>query len=314
MDYIIETRDITKKYDDFTAVDSVNLKIPRDSVFGVLGPNGAGKTTLISMLCTILSPTSGTAVVNGYDVVKNSKEVRASIGIVFKSRALDDMLTGREHLQMHASLYGVPTNIRKQRIEEVLDLIALGDKADQFTKTYSGGMKRRLEIGRGLIHHPKVLILDEPTLGLDPQTRENIWGYISKLNKAEDITVLMTTHYMDEADKLCDRIAIINHGQIIKEDSPLNLKRELKADTITIQVDEQDKFIKEAEKLDFVKKIFVEESNIKLMVERGENLIATLVDFANKNGIMVKSIEVKHPNLEDVFLNYTGTTIADRGE
>jgi ABC-2 type transport system ATP-binding protein len=246
--------------------------------------------------------------------VKNSKEVRASIGIVFQSRALDDMLTGREHLQMHASLYGVPTNIRKQRIEEVLDLIALGDKADQFTKTYSGGMKRRLEIGRGLIHHPKVLILDEPTLGLDPQTRENIWGYISKLNKAEDITVLMTTHYMDEADKLCDRIAIINHGQIIKEDSPLNLKRELKADTITIQVDEQDKFIKEAEKLDFVKKIFVEESNIKLMVERGENLIATLVDFANKNGIMVKSIEVKHPNLEDVFLNYTGTTIADRGE
>ena len=314
MDYMVETNDISKSYGDFTAVDSVNLKIPRDSVFGVLGPNGAGKTTLISMLCTILRPTSGTAVVNGFDVAKNSKDVRASIGIVFQSRALDDMLTGREHLQMHASLYGVPSNLRKQRIEEVLDLIALGDKADEFTKTYSGGMKRRLEIGRGLIHHPKVLILDEPTLGLDPQTRENIWGYISKLNKAEDITVLMTTHYMDEADKLCDRIAIINHGQIIKEDSPLNLKRELKADTITIQVDEQDKFIKEAEKLDFVKKIFVEESNIKLMVERGENLIATLVDFANKNGIMVKSIEVKHPNLEDVFLNYTGTTIADRGE
>jgi ABC-2 type transport system ATP-binding protein len=313
MDYIIETSDITKKYDDFTAVDSVNLKIPRDSVFGVLGPNGAGKTTLISMLCTILRPTYGKAVVNGYDVVKNSKEVRASIGIVFQSRALDDMLTGREHLQMHASLYGVPSNVRKQRIEEVLDLIALGDKADQFTKTYSGGMKRRLEIGRGLIHHPKVLILDEPTLGLDPQTRENIWGYISKLNKAEDITVLMTTHYMDEADKLCDHIAIMTHGQIIKEDSPLNLKRELKADTITIQVDEQDKFIREAEKLDFIKKIFVEDSEIKLMVERGENLITTLVNFANKNNITVNSIELTHPNLEDVFLNYTGTTIADRG-
>jgi ABC-2 type transport system ATP-binding protein len=313
MDYMIETSDITKKYDDFTAVDSVNLKIPRDSVFGVLGPNGAGKTTLISMLCTILRPTSGSAVVNGFDVVKNSKDVRASIGIVFQSRALDDMLTGREHLQMHAALYGVPSNVRKQRIEEVLDLIALGDKADQFTKTYSGGMKRRLEIGRGLIHHPKVLILDEPTLGLDPQTRENIWGYISKLNKAEDITVLMTTHYMDEADKLCDHIAIMTHGQIIKEDSPLNLKRELKADTITIQVDEQDKFIKEAEKLDFIKKIFVEDSEIKLMVERGENLITTLVNFANKNNITVNSIELTHPNLEDVFLNYTGTTIADRG-
>ena len=262
MDYMIETSDVTKRYGDFVAVDSVNLKVPRDSVFGVLGPNGAGKTTLISMLCTILRPTSGRAVVNGYDVVKNSKDVRASIGIVFQSRALDDMLTGREHLQMHASLYGVPSELRKQRIEEVLDLIALGDKADEFTKTYSGGMKRRLEIGRGLIHHPKVLILDEPTLGLDPQTRENIWGYISKLNKAEDITVLMTTHYMDEADKLCDQIAIMTHGQIIKEDSPLNLKRELKADTITIQVDEPDKFIKEAENLDFVKKIFVEDTEI----------------------------------------------------
>jgi ABC-2 type transport system ATP-binding protein len=310
---MVETNDISKSYGDFTAVDSVNLKIPRDSVFGVLGPNGAGKTTLISMLCTILRPTSGTAVVNGFDVAKNSKDVRASIGIVFQSRALDDMLTGREHLQMHASLYGVPSNLRKQRIEEVLDLIALGDKADEFTKTYSGGMKRRLEIGRGLIHHPKLLILDEPTLGLDPQTRENIWEYISKLNKAEDITVLLTTHYMDEADKLCDRIAIMNHGQIIKEDSPLNLKRELKADTIIIQVDEQDRFIKEAEKLDFVKKIFVEDSEIKLMVERGENLITTLVNFANKNDITVNSIELTHPNLEDVFLNYTGTTIADRG-
>jgi ABC-2 type transport system ATP-binding protein len=313
MDYMIETSDVTKRYGDFVAVDSVNLKVPRDSVFGVLGPTGAGKTTLISMLCTILRPTSGRAVVNGYDVVKNSKDVRASIGIVFQSRALDDMLTGREHLQMHASLYGVPSELRKQRIEEVLDLIALGDKADEFTKTYSGGMKRRLEIGRGLIHHPKVLILDEPTLGLDPQTRENIWGYISKLNKAEDITVLMTTHYMDEADKLCDQIAIMTHGQIIKEDSPLNLKRELKADTITIQVDEPDKFIKEAENLDFVKKIFVEDTEIKLMVERGENLITTLVNFANKNNITVNSIELTHPNLEDVFLNYTGTTITDRG-
>ena len=313
MDYMIETSDVTKRYGDFIAVDSVNLKVPRDSVFGVLGPNGAGKTTLISMLCTILRPTSGRAVVNGYDVVKNSKDVRASIGIVFQSRALDDMLTGREHLQMHASLYGVPSELRKQRIEEVLDLIALGDKADEFTKTYSGGMKRRLEIGRGLIHHPKVLILDEPTLGLDPQTRENIWGYISKLNKAEDITVLMTTHYMDEADKLCDQIAIMTHGQIIKEDSPLNLKRELKADTITIQVDEPDRFIMEAENLDFVKKIFVEDTEIKLMVERGENLITTLVNFANKNNITVNSIELTHPNLEDVFLNYTGTTITDRG-
>lgn len=314
MDYIIETHDITKKYDNFTAVNSVNLKVPRNSVYGVLGPNGAGKTTLISMLCTILRPTSGRATVNGFDVLKNPKEVRASIGIVFQSRALDDILTGREHLEMHAALYGVPNDVRKERIKEVLDLIALGTKADEYVKTYSGGMKRRLEIGRGLIHHPKVLFLDEPTLGLDPQTRENIWEYIRRLNKAEDITVLMTTHYMEEADKLCDEVAIMNKGQIIKADSPINLKRELKADTITILVDKQDEFIKEAEKLDFIKNIFVENDDILMMVERGENLIPTIVNFANKNNILVKSIELQHPNLEDVFISYTGTKIADGGK
>ena len=313
MEYIIETHDISKVYDDFTAVNSINLKVPKNSVYGVLGPNGAGKTTLISMLCTILHPSSGTATVNGYDVMKNSKEVRQSIGVVFQSRALDDILTGREHLEMHAALYGVPMDLRKQRIEEVLDLIALGDKADEYTKTYSGGMKRRLEIGRGLIHHPKILFLDEPTLGLDPQTRENIWEYIQELNETEDITVLMSTHYMEEADKLCDEISIINHGQIITSDSPKNLKRDLKADVITIKVDDQEKFIKHAENLDFTKNIIVADSEIKMMVERGENLVATVVNFANDNDITVKSIELEHPNLEDVFINLTGNRIVDEG-
>ena len=309
MDYMVETHDITKEYDNFTAVNSVNLKIPRNSVYGVLGPNGAGKTTLISMLCTILRPTSGNAIVNGYDILKNAKEVRQSIGIVFQSRALDDILTGREHLEMHASLYGVPHDLRKERIEEVLDLIALGEKADEFTKTYSGGMKRRLEIGRGLVHHPKLLILDEPTLGLDPQTRESIWEYITKLNQKEEVTVLMTTHYMEEADQLCDEVAIINKGQIIKADSPINLKRELKADTITIKVDKPDPFVQKVKSLDYVENVFQEDSTIKLMVERGENLIPSVVNFANKNDIMVRSIELKHPNLEDVFISYTGTSI-----
>lgn len=311
MEYMVETKNITKKYDDFTAVNNINLKIPRNSVYGVLGPNGAGKTTLISMLCTILRPTSGSAIVNGYDVTKQAKEVRQSIGIVFQSRALDDILTGREHLEMHASLYGVPKDLREERIGEVLDLIALGEKADEYTKTYSGGMKRRLEIGRGLVHHPKLLILDEPTLGLDPQTRENIWEYITKLNENEDITVLMTTHYMEEADQLCDQVAIINQGEIIKSDSPINLKRELKADTITLQVDKPDVFIKEASKLDYVDKVFRDDSTIKLMVERGENLIPPLVNFANKKGVLVQSIELQHPNLEDVFISYTGTKISD---
>nr|WP_319374187.1 ATP-binding cassette domain-containing protein [uncultured Methanobacterium sp.] len=313
MEYIIETHDISKKYDDFTAVNGVNLKVPKNSVYGVLGPNGAGKTTLISMLCTILHPTGGTATVNGYDVTKNPKEVRESIGIVFQSRALDDILTGREHLEMHASLYGVPKDVRENRIEEILDLIALGPKADEFVKTYSGGMKRRLEIGRGLIHRPKVLFLDEPTLGLDPQTRESIWEYIQELNQNQDVSVLMTTHYMEEADKLCDEIAIINQGQIITADSPKNLKRELKADTITMQVDKLEEFTEKVEKLDFVKETYVMDSEIKLMVERGENLVAELVNFANENNIFVYSIELEHPNLEDVFLKYTGRTIQGEG-
>lgn len=309
MSNIIETYNITKKFDDFTAVDSVNLEVERNSVYGVLGPNGAGKTTLISMLCTILHPTSGTATVNGYDIVKQAKEVRASIGIVFQSRALDDILTGREHLEMHAALYGVPQDIRKKRIEEILDLIDLGDKADEYTKKYSGGMKRKLEIGRGLVHHPKVLFLDEPTLGLDPQTREKIWEYIEDLNKKEDITVLLTTHYMDEADKLCDTVSIFDKGNIVTTNSPKNLKRELKADTITLVVDDPEKFENLARDLDFIKEMFVMDGEIKLMVERGENLITRVVNFTEKNGIGVKSVELDHPNLEDVFISYTGSRI-----
>ncbi|MEN4017787.1 MAG: ATP-binding cassette domain-containing protein [Methanobacterium sp.] len=312
MDNIIETYNISKKFNDFTAVDSVNLEVETNSVYGLLGPNGAGKTTLISMLCTILHPTSGTATVNGYDIVKQPKEVRKSIGIVFQSRALDDILTGREHLEMHAALYGVPKDVRSKRIDEVLDLIDLGEKADEFTKTYSGGMKRRLEIGRGLIHYPKVLFLDEPTLGLDPQTREKIWGYIEDLNKRENITVLLTTHYMEEADNLCDKIAIFNQGKIVTTDSPKNLKRELKADTITLVVDDTEKFQNLAGNLDFIKEMFVMDGEIKLMVERGENLITNVVNFAVQNRIEVKSVELDHPNLEDVFIKYTGSSMKGR--
>jgi ABC-2 type transport system ATP-binding protein len=314
MGNIIETKKISKKYNGFMAVDSIDLNVPKNSVYGVLGPNGAGKTTLISMLCTILRPTSGMATVNGYDIVKQAKEVRASIGIVFQSRALDDILTGREHLEMHASLYGVPRDIRQERLDEVLELIALGKKADEYVKTYSGGMKRRLEIGRGLIHHPKVLFLDEPTLGLDPQTRENIWDYISHLNQTSDITVLLTTHYMEEADKLCDEIAIINQGKIITSDSPRNLKKELKADTITIKVDYPDDFVEKVKELNFIKDAFLIDGEVKLMVESGENLIPAVVEFASNEGFPVKSVELEHPNLEDVFIKFTGSKISSEGK
>jgi ABC-2 type transport system ATP-binding protein len=310
MDYIIETDNITKEFDDFVAVNGINLNVKRDSIHGVLGPNGAGKTTLISMLCTILRPTSGTATVNGYDIVKNANEVRKSIGIVFQARALDDILTGREHLEMHAALYGVPRDVRKDRIEEILDLTQLQDKADEMIKTYSGGMKRRLEIGRGLIHYPKVLFLDEPTLGLDPQTRESIWEYLQNLNKKEDVTVLLTTHYLDEADKLCDKISIIDQGEIIKSDTPRNLKKELKADIITVKVDDEESFVSRVSKLDFVSNIHRIDGEVKLMVESGENLVPSIVNLANENSIFVNSIELEHPKLDDVFIHYTGKSIS----
>ncbi|MDI9614977.1 ATP-binding cassette domain-containing protein [Methanothermobacter sp.] len=311
MGNIIETEGISKRYDDFLAVNSVDLEVPENSIYGVLGPNGAGKTTLISMLCTILHPTSGRGMVNGYDIVREARKVRESIGIVFQSRALDDILTGREHLEMHAALYGVPRNIRERRIDEVLELIALGDKADEYVKTYSGGMKRRLEIGRGLIHHPRVLFLDEPTLGLDPQTRESIWRYIERLNREEDVTVLLTTHYMEEADKLCDEVAIMSRGEIIKADSPSNLKRELGADTITVRVDRADEFHQLLVKQEYVKKAYLVDDEVKVLVERGENLVPEIVNLAARTGFYVRSVELEHPTLEDVFIRYTGRGISE---
>jgi ABC-2 type transport system ATP-binding protein len=312
MSYIIETDNITKKFDDFTAVNSINLKVPRNTVYGVLGPNGAGKSTLISMLCTILSPTSGTAKVNGYDILKEANDVRRSIGIVFQTRALDDILTGREHLEMHAALYGVPHEVRQERIDEVLELIALGKKADEETKNYSGGMKRRLEIGRGLIHHPKLLFLDEPTLGLDIQTRESIWTYINDLKGSIDITILLTTHYLEEADSLCDEIAIIDHGEIIKSGSPKTLKSEMKADTITLTSNNPDKLCKAMENQSFVHDILKDdEDEVVLMVEKGENLVPKVIKIAETSGADINSIELKHPSLEEVFIKYTGRKIDD---
>jgi len=312
MSYIIETKNITKDFNDFRAVNSINLKVPRNTVYGILGPNGAGKSTLISMLCTIQSPSSGTAIVNNYDIIKEANNVRKSIGIVFQTRALDDILTGREHLEMHAALYGVPKDIREERIEDVLELIALGKKIDEYTKNYSGGMKRRLEIGRGLIHHPKLLFLDEPTLGLDIQTRESIWKYIEDLKNNIDITILLTTHYLEEADNLCDEVAIINKGEIIKADSPKNLKAELKADTITIISPEVKKIEKIMANQSFIQDTLINKNEIKLFVEKGENLIPKIVKITETKNIDIKSIELKHPNLEEVFIKYTGRKINDK--
>ncbi len=241
MTNIIETSQLTKKFNGLTAVDRLDITVESGEIFGFLGPNGAGKTTTINMLCTILKPTSGWAKVNGFDVVKEAVQVRKSIGMVFQEPSIDDRLTGRENLYMHANLYGVPPGEQKDRIDQILKLVELDDRADDLMRTYSGGMRRRLELGRGLIHYPKVLFLDEPTVGLDPQTRDHIWRYIKELKEAHDITVVLTTHYMDEADRLSDRIGIIDHGKLIALDKPSKLKETLEGDVIIIkakQIDE----------------------------------------------------------------------------
>jgi len=301
----ITTENITKNFNGLTAVDTLNISVETGEIFGLLGPNGAGKTTLISMLCTILKPSSGTANINGYDITKQPDNVRKSIGIVFQDPSLDDRLTGRENLDMHARLYGVKKNVREKRIEEILNLIELKDRANDLVRTYSGGMRRRLEIGRGLIHYPKILFLDEPTLGLDPQTREHIWEYIKRLAKTEKITIVLTTHYMEEADLLCDRIAIIDHGKIIDLDTPENLKNRLGGDSIVLEVADVEK----------AKKIFVGskefDGKIIISVKDAESKIARILYDARKNEIEVLGASIHKPSLNDVFLNLTGREIRE---
>src|SRR3989337_739235 len=232
---VIETSKLLKSFGSLVAVDNLDIAVESGEVFGLLGPNGAGKTTTISMLCTILKPTSGTAKVNGFDIVKEATQVRKSIGIVFQEPSVDDRLTGRENLFMHANLYGVPPGDQKNRIDKILKLVELEDRADDLLRTYSGGMRRRLEIARGLIHYPKVLFLDEPTLGLDPQTRDHVWTYIKELKETHDITIVLTTHYMEEADRLSDRVAIIDYGKVVALDTPAKLKDALEGDLIRIR-------------------------------------------------------------------------------
>jgi ABC-2 type transport system ATP-binding protein len=261
------------------------------------------------MLCTILKPTSGTAKVNGFDIVKEAMQVRRSIGIVFQDPSIDDRLTGRENLFMHANLYGVPASEQKNRIDNILKLVELEDRADDLMRTYSGGMRRRLELARGLIHYPKVLFLDEPTLGLDPQTRDHVWKYIRELKEAHDITVVLTTHYMDEADRLSDRIAIMDYGKIIALDTSSNLKETLEGDVVIVKANNPDAvFSLVAEKMG-LQNTHIVNGNVEITVKNGKSMLPRIVDMATQNMIFVESISLREPNLEDVFLHYTGRTI-----
>jgi len=221
---IIEAKDLSRKFDKFTAVDNISFSVRKGSIFAFLGPNGAGKTTTIRMLTTLLHPTAGKIIVNGFDPVKDQNQVRRSFGIVFQDPSIDDELTSWENMEFHGVLYQIPKAIRRKQIEEMLKFVELWDRRNDLVKHFSGGMKRRLEIARGLLHHPKILFMDEPTLGLDPQTRNHIWNYIKNMNREEGITVFFTTHYMEEADKAADRVCIIDHGKIVAEGSPNELK------------------------------------------------------------------------------------------
>ena len=306
---VIQTIDLTRRFGALTAVDRLNISVDHGEIFGLLGPNGAGKTTTISMLCTILRPTSGTAKVNGFDITKQANQVRKSIGIVFQDPSVDDRLTGRENLFLHANLYDVPTSEQKTRIDNVLKLVELEERADDILRTYSGGMRRRLEIARGLIHYPKVLFLDEPTLGLDPQTRDHIWTYIKELKQTHDITIVLTTHYMEEADRLSDRVAIIDYGKIVVSDTPAQLKKTLQGDVITITTKNPEKLSKVlAEKLN-VQKTRVIGNKLELTVHDGSELLPRIVETAEENKMKVEAVVLREPSLEDVFLHYTGRAI-----
>jgi ABC-2 type transport system ATP-binding protein len=305
----IVVRGLTKTFGEVEAVRGVDFEVALGEVFGFLGPNGAGKTTTINMLCTLAKPTSGTASVAGHDVVHERDDVRRNIGLVFQDPTLDGYLTAEQNLRLHAELYGVQSDLVVPRMQQVMEMVGLWERKDSPVATFSGGMRRRLEIARGLMHSPRVLFLDEPTIGLDPQTRRSIWSYIRELKENEDITIFMTTHYMDEAE-WCDRIAIMDHGKIVALDGPERLKAQVGTDRVTIHTDDN------AAAIDALRERFgiearIAEGAVTFGVPAGEEFVPRL--FAEL-GLPIRSVSVSRPTLDDVFMSYTGTTIRDAEE
>jgi ABC-2 type transport system ATP-binding protein len=305
----ITVRGLTKTFGEVRAVRGVDFEVAIGEVFGFLGPNGAGKTTTINMLCTLAKPTSGEARVAGHDVVKERDSVRRNIGLVFQDPTLDGYLTAEQNLKLHAELYGVQSDLVKPRMRQLLDMVGLLDRKDHAVATFSGGMRRRLEIARGLMHSPRVLFLDEPTIGLDPQTRRSIWSYIKELKEREEITIFMTTHYMDEAE-WCDRIAIMDHGTIVALDPPERLKAQVGTDRVMITTDDDDAAI-EALRDTFDVEAKIVEGAVTFGVPAGEEFVPRLFSELR---IPILSVNVSRPTLDDVFMSYTGTTIRDAEE
>jgi ABC-2 type transport system ATP-binding protein len=308
----IEVRGLVKNYAEVEAVKGVEFEVATGEVFGFLGPNGAGKTTTISMLCTLVTPTAGSAKVAGHDVVHERDDVRRNIGLVFQDPTLDNYLTAVQNLRLHAELYGLQRDLVVPRMQQVLEMVGLWERKDSPVGTYSGGMRRRLEIARGMMHSPRVLFLDEPTIGLDPQTRRSIWSYIAELKEREDITIFMTTHYMDEAE-WCDRIAIMDNGEIVALDAPDTLKAEVGTDRVVIHTDDNEAAIAALQER-FGVEARMSEGAVMFGVPGGEEFVPRL--FAEWDPALppIKAVSVSRPTLDDVFMSYTGTTIRDAEE
>ena len=311
----IEINSLTKSFGDFNAVDDITLRIESGEIFGFLGPNGAGKSTTMMILTTLLKPTSGNALVQGYNVQSQGKKVRENIGFVQQEISVDEYLTGRENLILQARISRIPKSEVSSRIDEVLELVELQERQNQASITYSGGMRKRLDIASGLLHRPKVLFLDEPTVGLDIQTRRKIWEYIRKIHKEFGMTIFLSTHYMEEADKLCDRIGIIDHGKIQAIDKPSIMKNALGNDRISFTlvdgIDKRDSLIKKIEEIEFVKEIKLKEDEITVFSSQSTDVIPKIFQISNNMEMKINTISLTQPTLDDVFISYTGHNLRD---
>ena len=309
----IEVEHLSKCFDDFCAVDDLSFKVEHGEIFGLLGPNGAGKSTLIRMLTTLLPPTSGTARVNGFDIVRAPNEVRKSIGVIPQALTSDPDLSAEENMHIFAKLYGVPKQRRRHIVKELLDTVELGAWADKPVKNLSGGMRRRLEVARGLVHEPSLFFLDEPTTGLDPASRTAVWEMLTRLKKARDLTILLTTHYMDEADKLCDRIAIVDHGKLVALDSPLKLKASVPG-TNVLEVSFSsvpEGWLETLKNLAEVGSVSAQDHVFRIASNNGPRTTVALVEAARQARIEVTSLSVQSTTLDDVFMHYTGRQLRD---
>jgi len=316
--HAIEVNSLIKKFGDFKAVDNISVQVEDGEIFGFLGPNGAGKSTTMMILTTLLKPTSGNVFVGGYDVMLNAKKVREKIGYVQQEISVDEFLTGRENLYLHARINQIPSNLIKSRIDDVLELVELGEKKDQAALTYSGGMRKRLDIANGLLSRPSVLFLDEPTVGLDIQTRRKIWGYIKKIRKDFGMTIFISTHYMEEADKLCDRIGIIDHGKIQIVDTPKSMKSAIGNEIISFNLVDgkanQDALIEQINKIEFVKEVKIKQDLITVFSTKSNEVIPKIFQESINLEMRIRSLTLKQPTLDDVFISYTGHDLRDENE